>query len=90
MFSKIELHSGYHRIRVKSGDIPKTAFITRYGHYEYFVMLFCVSNVPGEFMKYMNRIFYPYLDQFVVVFINDVLIYSMSDEEHVEHLRVVL
>lgn len=68
----------------------KIAFRTRYGHYEYLVMPFGVSNVPKVFMEYMNRIFHPYLDQFVVVFINDILIYLKSNEEHAKHLKVVL
>jgi hypothetical protein len=90
VFSKIDLRSGYHQIRVKDGDIQKTAFRMRYGHYEYSVMSFGVSNAPGVFMEYMNRIFHDYLDHFVVVFIDDILIYSKSKEEHAEHLRVVL
>jgi len=82
VFSKIDLRSRYHQIRVKAEDLSKTAFRTRYGHYEY--------SGPGVFMEYKNMIFHPYLDQFVVVFIDDILVYSKSEEEHAEHLRIVL
>ena len=75
---------------MKSEDISKTTFKTLYGHYEYLVMPFGVTNAPGVFMDYMNRIFHPYLDSFVVVFIDDILVYSKTRDEHEEHLRIVL
>ena len=78
MFSKIELRSGYHQIRVKFEDLSKTTFRIRYGHYEYLVMPFNVTNAPGVFMDYMNKVFHPYLDSFVVVFIDDILVYSKT------------
>jgi len=90
VFNKIDLRSSYHQIKVKDEDIQKTAFMTRYGHYEYTVMPFSVTNAPGVFMEYINRIFHAFLDRFVVVFIDDSLIYSKTEEEHAEHLKIVL
>jgi hypothetical protein len=90
VFSKIDLHSGYHQIKIRAKDIPKTAFTVRYGLYEYLVMSFGLMNVPAHFMYLMNSVFIPELDKFVVVIINDILIYSRSMEEHEEHLWIVL
>ncbi len=90
VFSTIDLQSGYHQLKIKGENVPKTAFRTRCGHYEFAVMSFGLTNALATFMDMMNWVFRPYLDQFVVVFIDDILIYSRSDEEYEGHLRLVL
>nr|GEV54920.1 putative reverse transcriptase domain-containing protein [Tanacetum cinerariifolium] len=90
VYSKIELRSGYHQLRVREEDISKTAFRTRYGHYKFQVMLFGLTNAPVIFMDLMNRLYKPYLDKFVIVFIDDILIYSKNKQEHEEHLKLIL
>jgi len=88
VFSKIDLRSGYHQLRIRPSNIPKTAFTTRYGLYEYTVMSFGLTNAPAYFMYLMNKVFMEYLNKFVVVFIDDILVFSKIEEEHEEHLRL--
>jgi hypothetical protein len=90
VFSKVDLHSVYHQINICLEDVPKTAFSTRYGLYEYMLMSFALTNAPAHFMYLMNSAFMPELDKFVMVFIDNILVYSKNEEEHVRHLCVIL
>ena len=90
VFSKIDLRSGYHQLKIRGGDVPKTAFRTRYGYYKFMVMPFGLTNAPAAFMSLMNEVFHQYLDRFVIVFIDDILVYSRSREEHERDRRIVL
>jgi hypothetical protein len=89
-FSKIDLRSGYYQLKIQSEDVLKTALVTRYGQYEFTVMPFGLTNVPAYFMNLMNKVFMEELDRFVIVFIDNILVYSQSAEEHGQHLKVVL
>jgi hypothetical protein len=90
IFSKIDLRSGYHQVKIRPSDIPKTTFSTRYGLYEFTIMSFELTNTPTYFMNLRNKVFMEYLDRFAIVFIDDILIYSKSESDHEEHLRLVL
>ena len=90
VYSKIDLRTGYHQLRVREVDIPKTTFRIRYGHFKFTMMPFGLTNAPKTFMDFMHRVFQPYLDRFVVVYVDDILIYSKSEEDHEGHLRVIL
>ena len=89
-FFKIDLRFGYHQLRIKDSNVSKTAFSTRYGYYEFLVMSFGLMNAPAAFIDLKNRIFHPYLDQFVIVFIDNILVYSRNTEKHAFHFRIVL
>jgi hypothetical protein len=90
VFSKIDFRSGYHQLKIRATDVPKTTFITRYDLYEYTVMSFGLINAPAYFMYFMNKVFMEYLDKFMVVFTTDILIFSKNEDEHDEHLHLVL
>ncbi|CAN4118201.1 unnamed protein product [Withania somnifera] len=90
VFSKTDLRSGYHHLRIRMEDIPKTTFRTRYGHYRFLVMSFGLTNAPTAFMDLMHRVLRPYLDLFMIVFIDDILVYSRSKSDHERHLGLIL
>ena len=90
VFLKIDLRSGYYQLRMKDVDVPKTVFRTRYGHYEFLVIPFGLTNAPTTFMDLMNRVFRPYVDKLFVVFIDDILVYSKDVQEHEQHMRIVM
>ncbi|GJR36548.1 putative reverse transcriptase domain-containing protein [Tanacetum coccineum] len=90
VYSKIDLRSGYHQLRFREEDVPRTAFRTRYGHYEFKIMPFGLTNAPTIFMDLMDKVYKPYLDKFMIVFIDDILIYSKIKQEHKEHLKLIL
>jgi hypothetical protein len=90
VFSKIDLRLGYHQIKIRPEDVPKTAFSTKYGLYEYLVMSFGLTNAHVHFMYLMNSVFMPELDKFIVVFIDNILVYSKNEEEHEQHLWIIL
>uniref|UniRef100_A0A1S3YB80 RNA-directed DNA polymerase homolog n=1 Tax=Nicotiana tabacum TaxID=4097 RepID=A0A1S3YB80_TOBAC len=90
VFSKIDFHSGYHQLKIREPDIPKTAFRTRYSHYEFLVMSFGLTNAPASFMHLIPSVFRPYIDSFISAFIDDILVYFRSREDHEQHLRTVL
>jgi hypothetical protein len=90
VFSKVDFHSGYYQIKIRPEDVPKTVFSIRYGLYEYLVMSFGLTNAPAHFMYLINSVFMSELDKFVVIFIDDIFIYSKSEEEHAQHLRIIL
>jgi hypothetical protein len=89
-YSKLDQRQGYYQVKVKEEDVPKMAFNTRYGYFEFVVITFGVTNAPATFMDLMHRVFQPYLDQFVVIFIDDILVYSRDKQKHAEHLRLIL
>ena len=90
MFSKIDLRSVYHQFKIKESDVPKTVFRTQYDHYKFLIMPFRLMNAHAAFIDLMNRLFHPYLDQFVIVFIDDILVYSRNAKEHAFHLWIIL